>query len=59
MKDVIEYDTLMGFGRTRRSFEFDFSKVASNEGDFTLKVIQDDTPDDIGTEIKFTKEFES
>ena len=49
----------MAFGRSKRSFDFDFSKVASNEAEFTLKVIQDDTPDDIGTEIKFTKEFES
>ena len=57
--DIIDFETLMTFGRAKRSLDLDFSGTTVNKGHFTLAVIQDEAPEDTGTEIKFDKEFES
>ena len=57
--DDIDYDTIMRCGHVSRTFEFDFSGILSNHGNFSVAVTQEGVPDTMGTQIKFEARFES
>ena len=49
----------MGLEKIRRVFEFDFKDWSSNEVKFNIDVFQEDSPDTIGTKIKFDIMFDT
>ena len=58
-RNIVHYDTIMGFGFAARKLEFDFSNSSSNEAKFTLTVIQDDVHETVRAEIIFETDFET
>ena len=59
VRDIVDLGTVMTFGKVKRSLEFDFSEIPSNEAEFELEVTQDEAPENCRGKLKFFKEFES